>query len=165
VYTYTWLNVYIYFNKKMKNYIFFLIRVKNTRCQNQKYCFKKKKKRTDLFFFFFLFFFVFFFVFFLPNTYTIYLYETHAEPTRRPLRTGLWSSIDGERERVRESERQRQRARDRDRESETERERARDGGKAGGKADHAVVGKLAGGPVLTERERERERARGRCRER
>jgi len=31
--------------------------------------------------------------------------------------------------------------------------------KAGGKASHAVVGELAGGTVLTERERERERER------
>jgi hypothetical protein len=32
-------------------------------------------------------------------------------------------------------------------------------GEAVGKADHAVVEELAGGPVLTERERERERER------
>jgi Ni/Co efflux regulator RcnB len=64
-----------------------------------------------------------------------------------------------ERARDRESERDRDRARDRDRESERERERerARDVGKGGGKADHAVVGKLAGGPVLTESERQRAR--------
>jgi hypothetical protein len=86
------------------------------------------------------------------------LYETHVEPTRRPLRTGRWSGIDErERARDRESERERDRARDRGRESERERERARDVEKGGGKADHAVVGKLAGGPVLTESERQRAR--------
>jgi hypothetical protein len=82
------------------------MRVKNTCCQNQKYCFKKKeeeKNRSVLFFFFFFFV----FVFFLPNTYTIYLYKTHAEPTRRRLRTG-WSEF-GEIERDTESERDRER--------------------------------------------------------
>jgi hypothetical protein len=92
----------------MKNYIFFLIRVKNTRCQNQKYCFKKKKKKRT-----YLFFSSSssssFFVFFLPNTYKIYLYETHAEPTRRPLRTGRPEF--GEIERDTETERYRERER------------------------------------------------------
>jgi hypothetical protein len=121
--------VYIYiFLKKMKNYIFFLIRVKNTRCQ--KYCFKKEeeKNRSVLSFFFF---------FFLPNTYTIYLatrntcrtYQlvVHLELAGGPVLT------ERERERERESERQRQRERERERASKRRREGRPRGGRESGR--------------------------------
>jgi hypothetical protein len=69
--------LFIFF-KKMENYIYFLLRILNTRRHNQYYCLKKKKKkRTDRSV---LFFFLFFFSFLI--LYTIYVYSDNAVEIR-----------------------------------------------------------------------------------